>query len=210
MVEEIPFISDDQFSTILHSNPPGPHGQIRLLPTPQGFSTIHWSSFSLPPNPDLPWTWNWGMGWLGHVWILLWSHPRIKNSEVINFIPNIIILSIIHSTLRMGIAELRSGMTLMTWILIVLLGFPGVLVKLLSFLLEVAGSSIHSDCSPHTDTPPALRGGLRPRVNMPTNGKSPQSFSALVPGQPDRSFKVRRRNLFFPTFSFFHFFVDKF
>lgn len=65
---------------------------------------------------------------------------------------------------------------------------------------------MYSDCSPHTDTPSALEGGLRPRANMPIEGKSPQRFSALVPGQPGTSFKVRRKILLFPIVSFFYFF----
>lgn len=71
----------------------------------------------------------------------------------------------------------------------------------------MAGSSIHSDCSPHTDTHLALEDGLRPRVNMPANETLLQRFSALVPGQPDRSFKIKEEE---PTVSYFLFFLGKF
>lgn len=41
----------------------------------------------------------------------------------------------------------------------------------------------------HTDISPALEGGLRPRMNMPANGKSPQRFPAQIPGEPGRPFE---------------------
>ncbi|XP_063490553.1 zinc finger protein 157-like isoform X2 [Symphalangus syndactylus] len=34
-----------------------------------------------------------------------------------------------------------------------------------------------------------MEGGLKPRVNMPANGTSPQRFPALIPGEPGRSFE---------------------
>ena len=74
--------------------------------------------------------------------------------------------------------------------------------------MEAAGSSIYFDCSPYTHTSQALEGGLVSRVNMPANGKSPQRFPALVPGQPGGSFEVSKRHLLFPFFSFFNF-LDK-
>lgn len=84
-------------------------------------------------------------------------------------------------------------MTPITWMLS-LLGFLGASGAIeLCALLEAAA--------------PALEEGLRPRMNMPANGRSPQSFPAQTPGEPGRQSEVRRRSLLYSICFFLSLFL---